>query len=328
MQFLYNPSLDIIKTDWPGNAFDGTEFQYADHAFRPDWRKLWRWQTGSNPQRAEKKADNWRPEVSQDHSYLHSSDDYIVWLGHASFLIQLGGVRLITDPVLFDLPFIPRKVQLPYPIPQIRDLDYILVSHDHRDHCDKKSIKTLLQNNRPKKLLTSLKLSTIIGSWAGDTPIEEAGWYQRYKMPPTEPEIFFLPARHWCRRGLLDFNRRLAGSFLIRYQGKTIYFGADSGIGTHFREIGQLFPSIDLALLGIGAYSPDYMMQEIHTNPEEAKQAFEMLGAKQLIPMHYGTYDLSDEPISEPYHRVGALFSDNGQEEKLVRLGVGDVFYL
>ena len=325
MQYLKNPDLKTIRPDWEGNPFKNNQFQYIETPFYPSFRKLLKWQLSGNPQRQEKKSDNWRPEVYTGTSFLDSGEDFITWLGHASFLIQINGIRLITDPVLFDLPFLPRFVRPAFPLSALHSVDYILLSHDHRDHCDRKSIKLLLENNQPKKILSALGLRKVIQKWVGNTAIEEAAWYQVFDTEGIE--ITYLPTRHWSRRSLNDFNQVLWGAFMIRANGKTVYFGSDSGYGAHYKETAKLLPDIDVAMLGIGAYMPPMMMQEIHKNPEEAMQAFLDLGAQSMIPMHYGTYDLSDEPISEPYHRVQASFEEHGIRDKLFPLGVGEPMF-
>ena len=323
MQYLKNSQLPTILPGWEGNPHDGKRFHYIHEPFYPSFRNLLKWQFGPKPQRAEKKADNWAPAQATRFGYLEDKQqDCIAWLGHATFLIQLNGVRLITDPIFNGLPFMERRVQVPFPIEQLTGIDYLLLSHDHRDNCDKRSIKELLKYNQPRKILAPLKLSNVISSWVGNIPIEEAAWYQTYATEGIE--ITFLPSRHWSRRGLLDFNRVLWGSFMIRQDGRTIYFGADSGPGPHFGEIGRLFPDIGCAMIGIGAYKPAFIMQEIHTSPEEALQAFQQLGAEQLIPMHYGTYDLSDEPASEPYREIQRHFLEAGIPEKLRLPAVGE----
>lgn len=327
MKYIKNEQLRTILPDWQGNPFDKGEFRYIWKPFQLNRKNMLKMMLTKNPQLAEKKADKWRPTIHQDSSFLESKEDFIVWLGHAVFLIQLNGVRMITDPVLVDLPFLRRQVKPPFPIEAIRDIDYILLSHDHRDHCDKKSIKALLRHNQPKKILTPLKLTNTIQSWVDKTPIEEAGWYQQYDTADSEIEIFFLPSQHWCRRYLWDFNRNLWGSFIIRANGKTLYFGGDSGAGEHFAQIGQLFPDIDVAMIGIGAYAPDYMMQGIHANPKEGFEAAQQLGAKMMIPMHYATYDLSNEPISEPYRMIQQHFEAAGIPERVKRLGVCEPYY-
>lgn len=323
MQYLKNPHLPILLPDWPGNPHDGKRFRYLHEPFYPSYRKLLQWQFSPNPQRAEKKADDWAPAQASDFSYLEDKQqDCIAWLGHATFLIQLNGVRLLTDPIFNGLPFLQRRVELPFSLEQLTDIDYILLSHDHRDHCDKRSIKDLLKHNRPRKILAPLRLSNVISSWTGDIPVEEAAWYQTYHTEGVQ--ITFLPTRHWCRRGLFDFNRVLWGSFLIRSGEKQVYFGADSGMGPHFEEIGRLFPNINYTMIGIGAYKPPYMMQEIHTSPADALEAFRQLGAQTLIPMHYGTYDLSDEPASEPYRDIQRHFREAGLPERLRLPKVGE----
>ena len=327
MEYLNNPLLKTIKEDWKGNPFSDGRFQYVDQPFYNSYKKLLRWQLGGNPQRKEKRQDKWRASICDDYSVLNSKDDFIIWLGHASFLIQLNGIRLITDPVFYNLAILQRTIPLPFPVERIKKVDYLLLSHDHRDHCDKRSIQNLLKFNQPN-ILTPLKLTGVIKPWVGNTPIQEAAWYQVYKTEDKNLEITFLPSQHWCRRGLTDFNKRLWGSFMIQSGDKTIYFGGDSGMGPHFRAIGNTFVDIDYALLGIGAYAPPFMMQEIHTSPEEAMTAFQHLGAQKMIPMHYATYDLSDEPISEPYHRIQYAFEQKGIIDQLCLLEPGALFKL
>ena len=327
MKYLKNDRLPLIRSDWEGNPYQDGQFRYPDKPFYPSWRKLLKWQLSTNPHKEEKKQDEWRPPRQQRKEDLFTEGDFIAWLGHASFYLQLGKYRLITDPVLYDLPFIPRFVPLPYEVEEMPPLDFILLSHDHRDHCDKKSIQSLFRHHQLRKVLTALKMQDVIGSWINGTPVEEAAWYQVYDLPGGL-EVTFLPARHWCRRGLFDFNRRLWGSFLIRTPKQTIYFGADSGYAGHFREIGERFPGIDIAILGIGAYRPAYMMEEIHTSPADATRAFRDLGARYLLPMHYGTYDLSDEPISEPYRMIQQIFEEEDMKDRLLLAEVGEVIRL
>jgi L-ascorbate metabolism protein UlaG (beta-lactamase superfamily) len=134
--------------------------------------------------------------------------------------------------------------------------------------------------------------------WIKNTIIE-AGWFQNYPKAHAV-QITYLPAKHWNRRGLSDLNEMLWGSFMLTHQNQSLYFGADSGMGQHFEIITDLFPNIDYALLGIGAYQPEWFMATAHTSPIEAYEAFQILKAQHMIPMHYGTFDLSDEPIFYP----------------------------
>ncbi len=332
MQYRSNPDLSFLPArahDWRGNPYHEGYYRYLEKPFRPEWSKMLRWMITPNPQRAEKKQDKWLPTVAPDYSYLNDRGrDWIVWLGHACFLFQLGGVRLITDPMFSDMPLIKRLVQPPFKLEELTGIDYVLLSHDHRDHVDKESIKRLLSVNQPKKVLAPLGLTKLIQSWVKGAPVEEAGWYQTYATDAAAPRITFLPSRHWCRRGLTDFNQVLWGAFAIQYGGKTYYFGGDSAETTYWAEAGRLFPDIAIAMLGIGAFSPHYMMQDNHANPEEAWGGFEDLRAARLWPMHFGTYDLSDEPISEPPKRIRAAAAAAGREDDLLLPGVNQPIYL
>ncbi len=325
--YLRNEQLETIHPDWPGNPILGDTFQYISKAnsFKPSMLKVLRWAVTPNPYRSKKKAalKEWSLPVVTLDQLPNLQEDAIIWLGHATFLIQINGIRMITDPVFYKLPRIKRYTEDPILLEKLLNIDFILLSHDHRDHCDKKSLQKLFQFNRPA-VLTSLKMKSVIGSWLGeDAEIQEAGWYQRYNLFSDKIRITYLPSRHWCRRGVSDLNLRLWGSFMIETPETVIYFGSDSGYGAHFKQIGNVFPKIDYALLGIGSYRPAYMMKESHTNPKEAKKAFQDLGAKRLIPMHYGTYDLSNEPMNEPYLWIQQLFAK--EQEKLALLHPGDV---
>ncbi|OAV46311.1 hypothetical protein A3850_018685 [Lewinella sp. 4G2] len=328
---MRNPDLPFIpaRADRQGNPHDGTEFLYERDSFRPDWSVVFKMVTSRNPQRKEKKVDDWVPNVHSSTDYLtDKSKDWIVWLGHACYLIQIGGTRLLIDPQLADMPFVPRRFQLPFGAEDLTQVDYLLLSHDHRDHVDKDSISKIVASNHLLKILCPLGLTKTIQPWVdraddlrgfGPTVIEEAAWFQVYDTEGTAVRITFLPSRHWCRRGLTDFNRTLWGSFMIERVGEpasnglnTIYFGGDSAATAYWQEIGELYPSIDVAMLGIGAYAPAFMMQDNHANPEEAFRGFRDLGARYWWPMHHGTYDLSWEPAGEPVRRATAAMEGAG----------------
>lgn len=344
--FLKNPNLPFhgsAPADWRGNPFRDKEFLYVRDPFRPEWSVLLKMLLTPNPQRKEKKADKWTPPVSPNTDYLKDrSANWVVWLGHASYLLQINGVRYLTDPQLTDMPFVPRRVQPPFGYNDVRGVDYLLLSHDHRDHVDEKCIRSIVANNNIRKILCPLKLSNVIGSWVGKTPMEEAGWYQQYSLSETDMTITFLPSRHWCRRGLTDFNRVLWGSFMLEFtdqkqgaaagavsvdKARTIYFGGDSAQTKYWAETANMFPSIDLCMLGIGAYAPDFMMQENHANPEEAYRGYRDLGAEYWWPMHHGTYDLSNEPASEPLRRAETVMAEHGLADKLVQPAINQPWW-
>ena len=319
MDFLLNPALPNVNPDWPGNPREGRRFREYDERVDAGIGKVLRYMVTPNPQAAEKRLDNFRPPVERGD--LQTPGDWVCWLGHATFLIQLGGVRILTDPVFWKIGLIPRLVAMPYDLAELGPLDYVLLSHDHRDHCDETSLRALAERH-DFRLLTTLEMTSLVAPWlARGQVVTEAAWYQRYDT--TDVEITLMPTQHWCRRYLHDTNRRLWGAFVIRGAGRTIFFGADSAYSPHFAEVAAYFPDVDLAMIGIGAYQPAWMMQTAHTNPEQAWRGFEDTGARRLIPMHYGTYDLSREPPGEPVTRITNAAAHAGRANDLTVAPVG-----
>lgn len=308
----HNPSLSFIKENWNGNLLNEKQ-QYInlDGPSEKSFAELLKWQTESNPLKPAKKKQQTIVDVVRNHHITGNREDGIVWLGHASFLFTLSGKHFITDPVLYSVGPVKRFTPLPCDVAALKNIDYILLSHNHRDHCDQKSMQQLCALNPTAIILTGLNIAPLLRSWKITNPIIEAGWYQRYNIE-TDVAITYLPAKHWNRRGLADMNNMLWGSFMIEGNKQKIYFGADSGLGIHFAEIAQLFPGIDIALLGIGAYKPEWFMASAHTSPADALVAFEQLKAKQFIPMHHGTFDLSDEPIFYPKQELLILQEKSG----------------
>jgi L-ascorbate metabolism protein UlaG (beta-lactamase superfamily) len=323
----YNPSLSFIKNDWNGNPLDAKGmYKNLDGASERSFRELWRWQTTRNPLKPLKKKQQSSVEVIQNAGITKNSADGITWLGHASFVFTLAGKQIITDPVLHNISVVKRLTPLPCAVADLKDIDYILLSHNHRDHADQKSMQELCALNPKAAILTGLGIGKLLKSWKIKNTIIEAGWYQPYNID--EPfSISYLPAKHWNRRGLTDMNTMLWGSFMLQSSQQKIYFGADSGLGAHFEEIGQLYPDIDYALLGIGAYMPEWFMHTAHTSPADALQAFAQLRAKRLVPMHHGTFDLSDEPIFYPKQQISELVAQQ-QLEGLLHLNIGNKHYL
>ena len=123
-----------------------------------------------------------------------------------------------------------------------------------------------------------------------------------------------------------DENKRLWGAFLIRSKDKTIYFSGDTGYGSHFKEVKELFGNIAVAIIGIGAYKPEWFMHPNHVSPQDAVKGFHEVGAKIFIPMHYGTFDISDEPVGEPLRIVEALERENKIQGKVKALSLGESF--
>ncbi len=175
MQYIKNDHLITIRPDWPGTPLDEKgRFMNINKPFKPSFAKVLRWRFTPNPQKEEKKSDTWRPAVRTDGALLRESGDMIVWLGHATFLIRLTGRTFITDPVFYGSSFIRREIPLPVSPDSFRNIDYLLLSHGHMDHCDKKSIRLLARNNQ-LKVLTALRLGALLTQWVPGLDIQEAG---------------------------------------------------------------------------------------------------------------------------------------------------------
>jgi L-ascorbate metabolism protein UlaG (beta-lactamase superfamily) len=263
-----------------------------------------KWKRATNPFQAEKKMGMKGPEISSDFSWLKGNEDGIAWLGHACFFIRINGLNLITDPVFEKLsPFHKRYSSLPFYINELPAVDYILLSHNHRDHLSGKSLKAILKKSPEARILTGLKMGSLIRSLTGHKNIEEAGWYQTYSPLKNNLTVSFMPAQHWSKRGLFDYNEHLWGAFIIQTENKTIYFSGDTGYNTHLKEVGDYF-NIDYCIIGIGAYQPEWFMKQNHISPKDALRAAEEMRAKKMIPMHFGCFDLSDEPVMEPLEHL------------------------
>lgn len=323
--YVSNPGLATIKPGWSGTPLDQNGlFIYPENPTILSIRDVLKFMLQENPQRKEKKIDTWRITVRTDEAWLNNPVDKIVWLGHASFFIQLSGIRILIDPMFGKLPIVKRYSALPVAPEKFLNIDYVLVSHAHYDHCDKKSIQLLSANNPNAKILVGLKLDQLVSKWVNN-PILQAGWYQQYQLDDVLT-ITFLPSRHWANRSPFDTNRTLWGSFMIQSKTKCIYFSGDSGHGLHFHTIGTLFPKIDVALIGAGAYSPSWFMAQHHQDPYDAVKAFNALGAETMIPFHYGTFDSADEPMGEPEVILNKLNQEEAINGRLKILELGEVF--
>ena len=233
-------------------------------------------------------------------------DDYIGWIGHATFLIKLGNTTIITDPVFSKnagpLIFGPKRFTEPaLNLNEIPKTDLFLLTHNHYDHQDMSTIRRYPYKD--SKVLVPLRLGKYFTRY-GFKDVNEMDWYEEIKVN-NDLKVTFLPAVHWSKRSLTDTNKTLWGNFLIEYKDKKIFFACDTGIGNIYKELGNKFGPIDLTLINIGAYNFYPMMpykdkSAYHTNPEEALSVAQDLKSKKVIGMHWGTFVLSLEPIMEP----------------------------
>jgi len=324
VEYARNTELPILKKGWKGNVTINGLYCNRVKENQPAIKDVLKWKLGKNPQKEEKKNDKFklnRVELTD----FSKENNKIVWFGHASFLITINGKTILTDPCFNNIPTIKRLVKIPCEVSAIKNLDYLLLSHDHRDHFDVKSLKEIVKYNPKVEALMPLGMEALLTkSKLNHIKSQTAGWYQSYKID-ADFEIIFVPSKHWCKRGISDFNTMLWGGFLIKANGKNIYFSGDTAYDAElFKDIEIQFGKMDICMLPIGAYAPHFMMKNAHTTPEEAYQIFNDLKGELCIPMHYGTYDLSDEPLGEPLKRFTTCFDAN--PNKLKQLSVGEVF--
>ena len=324
--YKQNDELRTIKPGWPGTPVDQKDrFINHEHPFLPSAFDLITWKAGSNPFEKEKQEDTARLEVRGPRDFLASGEDGMLWFGHASFYIRVKGVGILTDPIFGTPPVVKRLVEVPSPLEHIKQVDYVLLSHDHRDHMDETTLRDIARKFPRARFLAGLRSEDVLVKWSTSTnSVGTAGWFQEFALADDRVKIYFLPVRHWSRRGLFDTNWRLWGGYVIQSDAATIYFGGDSGCGRHYREAAELFPKIDYFIVGIGAYEPRWFMEPNHNNPQDAVRGFVDSGARLLVPMHYGTFDLSDEPPSQPLRFLFEEAEKNGVKDRVRALAINE----
>jgi L-ascorbate metabolism protein UlaG (beta-lactamase superfamily) len=329
VRYASNENLKTIKAGWMGTPVDENDrFVNHEFPFLPKFSKMLKWALSTNPQKQEKLNDTARLAVLDPSEFLQSERDGILWMGHASFFIRIDGVSILIDPVFGKPPLVKTYVDVPSPIDKIERVDIVLLSHDHRDHADENSIKAIANKFPNARFYGGLRMEELLKDWIQPSnEVQTAGWFQQYNLPDESVKITFLPVRHWCKRGIFDTNHILWGGYVIEGAGRTIYFSGDSGFGSHYKETAELFPNIDYFLIGIGAYKPRFMMEENHNTPEEAVKAFMDAKAKTLVPMHYGRFDMADEPPSEPLKLLNEETDRQGLSDKLKPLALNESFY-
>ena len=253
-------------------------------------------------------------------------DDYITWIGHATFLIKLGDTTIITDPYFSEnagpLIFGPKRyVEPAIELNNIPETNLVLLTHNHYDHLDYETIKNFPFKN--SKVLTPLKLSKYFIK-NGFSSVKEMDWYEEIKV--NDLLITFLPAIHWSKRTLTDKNKTLWGSFLIEYKGIKLFFACDTGYGNIYKKLGEKFGPIDLAFINIGAYDfrPMFEKSIYHATPEEALNIGKDLKSKKVLGIHWGTILLSLEDPFEPpvrFKNAAEEYGFNKNDAILFKIG-------
>ena len=240
-------------------------------------------------------------KIVKENLQKFKDDDYIAWIGHATFLIKLGETTIITDPVFSKnagpLIFGPKRYVDPaIQLKEIPKTDVFLLTHNHYDHQDMSTIRGFPYKDA--KVLLPLKLGKYFKRYKD---VNEMDWYDEIQIN-NDLKITLLPAVHWSKRSLTDANKTLWGNFLIEYKNKKIFFACDTGYGNIYKDLGEKYGPIDLSMINIGAYDfrPMFEKSTYHTTPEEALNIAQDLKSKKVLGTHWGTFVLSLEPIMEP----------------------------
>ena len=246
----------------------------------------------------------------------------VTFVNHATLLIQMDGLNVLTDPIWSDrtspLSFAgPKRHRAPgIRFDDLPPIDVVLVSHNHYDHLDVRTLQRLQMRDRPR-IVTPLGNGALMRRHGIEGAVE-LDWWQR------DGRVTLVPARHFCSRGLSDRDRNLWGGFAISGAGGNVYFAGDTGWGAHFAEIGARFAPLRAALLPIGAYLPRWFMSPVHIDPQQAVDAHLALGARTSIPMHYGTFALGDDGIDDPLRELqSALASKRNANFVILEQGEG-----
>ena len=283
---------------------DGFTNRYAHPPRNSVWK--WQWQRWRDGVPADPDDGYQFALIKPDAQFLGENRgiDTLTWLGHDSFLIQLGGVNIMTDPHLTQraspFSFVGPKRYVPPPLSfeELPHIDVVLISHSHYDHLDLETLRRLSrQEGGPPRFLVGLNL----GEWAsakGVANVSEHDWGDVVRLAGTD--FHFVPVQHWSARTPWDRNRTLWGAWVIEQQAHRIFFGGDFGYSPDLPDIGEQFGGFDLAMIPVGAYEPRWFMKTMHVNTDEAVQAHVDLRARYSVGMHWGTFRLTDERLDEP----------------------------
>ena len=240
----------------------------------------------------------------------------LTWIGHASFLVQTRGQNLLIDPNWAKWLKVIKRVRHPgVELHHLPDIDLVLVTHAHFDHLDRKTLREVAAD---QPIVVPFEVGNLVHD-LGFRSVHELQYWETIEHGPLK--ITFTPCHHWGARVLHDTHRGFGG-FVIEAGGRSIFHCGDTAYFDGFKEIGQRH-AIDLALLPIGAYEPP-SGRDVHMNPEEAIQAFVDLGARRMVPMHYGTFRLSYEPLHEPPERLIACARRHGMEDSVFMMKEGE----
>jgi len=243
------------------------------------------------------------PVLLSSKNDLSAFKETVMWIGHSTLLLNHSDLTIMTDPQFSEraspFSFMGPKRVTPSPV-QISDLpriDVVLISHNHYDHLDEASIREIAKIQPSVEFLVPLGLKSLLEDW-GARNVSELDWWQQVQRKGVT--IQPTPVQHWSKRTFFDRNKTLWSGWMVNWDDFSFYFTGDAGYSNDFKETAKKLGSPDLAAIPIGAYEPREFMKSAHINPEEAVRVFSDLGAKHAIGIHWGTFKLTLEPMTEP----------------------------
>jgi L-ascorbate metabolism protein UlaG (beta-lactamase superfamily) len=309
-----------VKSDKPHHTVNGyrTPWLEEDHGFfdfmKWRWERLWK--DIPSPESYH------FPLANNDAPFLRSntSKTTFTWIGHATLLLQIEGINILTDPQ-FSERSSPvqwagpeRVVQPGIALDSLPQIHAVVISHDHYDSLDTASVTKLSQRKGGSETIFIVPLG--LKNWfarLGIDNVRELDWWDEIAFGPLK--IIATPMQHWGKRSPFTRNDHLWASWVVLSEDFRFYFGGDTGYSHHFKETGDRFGPFDLAALPIGAYEPRWFMKNHHINPEEAVQAHIDIRARKSVAIHWGTFILTDEPLDEPPERLKKAMAEKGIPE-------------
>jgi len=253
----------------------------------------------------------------------------VTWLGHSTVLLQIGGLNVLTDPIWSEraspVRFAGPKRLIPVPIAidALPPIDIVLLSHNHYDHLDRRTVKKLARRSKDTEWLMPLGLAGLLQKW-GARRVREMDWWAR--MDARGVRFGCTPAQHFSARGLRDRSKTLWCGWTLASGAHSVYFAGDTALFPEFAAIGERFGPFDLSLLPIGAYEPRWFMKTVHMSPEDAIEAYKALSSGAggergaVLPIHWGTFRLTEEPMAEPQERFRQRWAEAGFSPDLLLL--------
>ena len=308
------PLLLFSSLIMPNERFKNTDEDAAGKSFR----EFLKWSfTNKKPELvAIDSSDEWK-------ELTPSSTDYLVWIGHATYLINKDGLTILTDPVFSKraspVRFAGPKRLIPpaIPIDQLPNIDVITVSHNHYDHLDLRSLKKIYKAN-PNAIFLVPKGDKKRLERRGIENVKEFLWWEDIEIKGSK--FTFTPVQHWSARGIADRNKSLWGGWFMNLKSEIIYHAGDTGYSSDFIETKKRLGSPSLSLIPVGAYAPRWFMKTNHVNPPEAIQVAIDLESERNFGMHWGTFQLTDEEIMEPPELLNQALEERGLSEDFFKV--------